>query len=52
MVRARFVIVLFNGAAYLENLLGYFLDQLTPEDELILVDNASQEGSTDLVREK
>jgi len=28
------------------------LDQLTPEDELILVDNASRDGSTDLVREK
>jgi len=52
VVRVRFVIVLYNGAAYLENLLGSLLDQLIPEDELILVDNASQDGSTDLVREK
>jgi GT2 family glycosyltransferase len=51
-VRVRFVIVLYNGAAYLENLLGSLLDQLIPEEELILVDNASQDGSTDLVREK
>ena len=52
MTRASIVIVLYNGAAYLENLLGSLLEQLTPEDELILVDNASQDGSNDLVREK
>ena len=51
-MRSSILIVLYNGAAYLPGLLGDLLPQLTPEDELILVDNASQDGSTDLVREK
>ncbi len=49
-MRSSLIIVLFNGSAYLENLFAALLPQLTGADELILVDNASSDGSADLVK--
>ncbi len=51
-MRSSIIIVLYNGSAYLENLFAGLIPQLTEADELILVDNASSDGSVDLVKRK
>ena len=49
-MRASIIIVFYNGAPYLETCLGSLRGALQPEDELILVDNASNDGSIDLAQ--
>jgi N-acetylglucosaminyl-diphospho-decaprenol L-rhamnosyltransferase len=51
-MRSSIIIVLYNGSAYLENLFAGLIPQLTEADELILVDNASSDGSAGLVKSK
>jgi GT2 family glycosyltransferase len=49
---ASVIIVNYNGAAYLENCLESLQRGLPPECEIILVDNASTDGSLRLVQER
>ena len=44
------VVLNYNGRQWLEQCLTAAHTQLSPQDELILVDNASDDGSVDLVR--
>lgn len=46
---ASIIVINWNGAAYLRMCLDALLDQVTPEDEIIVVDNASTDGSEVLV---
>ncbi len=48
-MRASVIIVLYNSLSDLPRLLPALIDSLSPEDELILVDNASQDGCADWV---
>lgn len=50
-VQASIVIVSYNGINYLQACINSILEEIHPEDEIILVDNASTDGSADLVRE-
>ena len=50
-MRSSVIIVLYNGLKYLEALFAALSPQLTSADELILVDNASQDGSVDWVKQ-
>jgi GT2 family glycosyltransferase len=50
-MRSSVIIVLYNGLKYLEALFTALLPQLTSADELILVDNASQDGSIGWIRQ-
>jgi glycosyltransferase involved in cell wall biosynthesis len=40
----------YNGQDYLAEQISSILDQLSPEDELIVVDDASKDGTIDVVR--
>jgi GT2 family glycosyltransferase len=51
-MRSSTIIILYNGIRYLENLFTALLSQMSGEDELILVDNASQDGSADLIKQR
>jgi GT2 family glycosyltransferase len=49
-MRASIIIVSYNSSAYLRACLDSVCQQLTSLDEVIVVDNASSDGSADLVR--
>lgn len=49
---ASVVIPNWNGKDLLERFLPSVLDALSPDDELIVVDNASTDGSAELLRER
>ncbi len=51
-MRASIIIVNHNGRAHLERSLPSVLSTLTPEDEVIVVDNGSTDGSADWVSEE
>lgn len=40
----------FNGEAYVARQLQSILDQLTPEDEVVIVDDCSTDGTIDVIR--
>jgi GT2 family glycosyltransferase len=46
------IVVAYNSAAYLPACIESILPQLRPADELIVVDNGSDDGSADLVRSR
>ncbi|HYS03372.1 MAG TPA: glycosyltransferase family 2 protein [Candidatus Eisenbacteria bacterium] len=46
------VTVTYNGRAHLEECLGSLLAQSRPADEILVVDNASSDGSLELIRER
>ena len=46
------IIVNWNGKRYLDRCLSSVLRQSYADYEVVLVDNASQDGSVDLVRER
>ena len=46
------IVVNFNGRQWLERCLGAIRAQLAADDELVLVDNASTDGSVELVRDR
>ena len=48
--RASIVIVAYNGIEYLGPCLSSLQREVGPRDEIIVIDNASTDGSTDLVR--
>lgn len=48
-MRASVIVVTYNSCRYLPACLGSISDQLGPEDELIVVDNGSSDGSAALV---
>jgi len=50
--KASVVIVAYNGRHYLEDCLRSVYDELSPGDEVVVVDNASTDGSADLVSER
>ena len=50
--RASIIIVTHNGRHYLEACLASLQQEIGPCDELIVVDNASVDGSVDLVRQQ
>ncbi len=52
MTRASVIIVSWNGEAYLAACLDAILAQTGPDDEVIVVDNASTDSSVALVRER
>ena len=52
MVRASIIVVAWNGEAYLERCLGALVSQVEPDDEIIVVDNGSTDGSVALVRRR
>ena len=49
-MRASVIVVAYNSQACLEPCLASILRELGPQDELIVVDNGSTDGSADLVR--
>jgi GT2 family glycosyltransferase len=49
-VNASILIVTYNSAAHLASCLASVLRQERPEDEIILVDNASTDGSAEIIR--
>lgn len=51
-MRASVILVNCNGRGHLERCLPSVLSTVTPEDEVIIVDNGSTDGSADWVREK
>jgi len=51
VARVSIVVVSWNGEAYLGDCLDAILAQIGPDDEVIVVDNASADGSVILVRE-
>ncbi len=48
-MRASIIIVVYNGKRYLEACIDSVLREISTEDEVIVVDNASTDGSADLV---
>ena len=52
MARCSVVIVNYNGRPYLKNCLNALLNNFDPNDEIILVDNASTDGSADDVAQQ
>ena len=48
MTRASIIVVSWNGEAYLEECLDSLWAQVEPDDEVIVVDNASTDGSVAL----
>ncbi len=50
--RASIIIVAHNGIDYLATCLASLRREISPHDELIVVDNASCDGSADLVRQQ
>lgn len=46
------VTVTYNGRAHIEECLESLLAQSRPADEIVVIDNASSDGSADLVRER
>jgi hypothetical protein len=51
-MRASIILVSYNGAHYLEACLDSLTQEIRPDDEIILVDNASTDGSGDLVQKR
>jgi GT2 family glycosyltransferase len=51
-VKASFIIVSWNSRAALEHALPPLLEQLTPDDEVVVADNASSDGTAEFVRER
>jgi GT2 family glycosyltransferase len=51
-MRASVILVNCNGRAHLERCLPSVLSTVTPEDEVIIVDNGSTDGSADWVAEE
>ncbi|HYS29199.1 MAG TPA: glycosyltransferase, partial [Candidatus Limnocylindria bacterium] len=51
-LRVSVVTVTYNGRAHLEECLGSLLTQSRPADEILLIDNASSDGSAGLIRER
>ncbi len=49
-VRASIIIASYNGSAYLKECLASLRQAVQPEDEIILVDDASQDGSAGLAQ--
>ncbi len=49
--RASVIIAAYNGRPYLDGCLGSVLGELGPGDQVIVVDNASSDGSADFVSE-
>ncbi len=49
-MRASVIVVVYNSRAYLAACLASILRELAPQDELIVVDNGSTDGSADMVR--
>lgn len=52
MIRTSVIVVSWNGEAHLADCLNAVLAQLGPDDEIIVVDNGSVDGSVELVRER
>ena len=52
MTRGSIIIVSWNGEAYLGSCLNAVLAQTSSDDEVIVVDNGSTDGSVTLVRER
>lgn len=50
-VRASVIIVNYNGRNYLEMYLSSLLSTLTQDDEILLIDNASTDGSAEYVEQ-
>ena len=50
MARASIIVVTWNGQTYLEGCLGALVSQIEPDDEIIVVDNGSTDGSAAFVR--
>ena len=50
--KASVIIATYNGRPYLENCLRSVYDELRSGDELVVVDNASTDGSANLVAER
>jgi GT2 family glycosyltransferase len=48
-IRASAIVVAYNSRAYLQLCLQSILDDLGPDDELIVVDNGSTDGSAELM---
>jgi GT2 family glycosyltransferase len=51
-VRVSVIVLAWNGVAYLDDCLNAVLGQQGPDFELVVVDNASTDGSADLVAER
>ncbi len=51
-MRASVILVNYNGRSHLERCLPSVLSALTPEDEVLMVDNGSTDGSADWVTER
>jgi GT2 family glycosyltransferase len=49
-IKTSIVVVNYNGRKWLERCLGAAIAQLEPDDELVLVDNGSNDDSVDWVR--
>lgn len=47
---ASVIVVVYNGRRYLRGCLGGVLEQMSPGNELIVVDNASSDGSTETIK--
>jgi GT2 family glycosyltransferase len=43
------IIVTFNGQAYLDNCLTALVDEVRQQDEIVVIDNNSDDGSAELV---
>jgi GT2 family glycosyltransferase len=52
MMRASVIVVSYNSCADLEPCIASILKELGPQDEVIVVDNDSTDGSADLVAER
>jgi GT2 family glycosyltransferase len=51
-LKTSIILVVFNGLGYLESCLNSVMPEISPEVELILVDNASSDGSADFVQQR
>lgn len=51
-MRASVIVVSYNSCDYLEACLTSVVEQLTPSDELIVVDNGSTDGSVALIKHR
>ena len=49
-LNASILIVTYNSAVYLQHCLASVMREIWPEDEIILVDNASTDGSAQIIR--